>query len=89
VRETSPAKSDHDQLINLVSFFQAWEILRFDENAAARFRDLRQQHVRIGTMDLKIASIALEQGAILLSSNSKDFNEVPGLRVEDWLHSEK
>ncbi len=88
-RDVAGEVRPYDQLINLVSFFQAWEILRFDENAAARFRDLRQQRVRIGTMDLKIASIALEQGAILLSSNSKDFNEVPGLRVEDWLHSEK
>jgi len=76
----------YDQLINLVRFFQAWEILRFDEDAAERFRGLRQQRVRIGTLDLKIASIALERDAQLLSANARDFNQVPGLRVEDWLH---
>jgi tRNA(fMet)-specific endonuclease VapC len=76
----------YDQLISLVRFFQAWEILRFDENAADRFRSLRQKRIRIGTLDLKIASIALEQDALLLSANAKDFNQVPGLRVEDWLH---
>jgi len=76
----------YDQLINLVRFFQAWEIVRFDESAAERFRDHRQQRIRIGTMDLKIASIALEQGAILLSANTNDFDQVPGLQVEDWLH---
>ncbi len=75
----------YDQLIRLVRFFQAWEILRFDESAAEEFRDLRQQRVRIGTLDLKIASIALGQGAILLSANARDFKQVPGLRVEDWL----
>ena len=76
----------YDQLINMVHFFQAWEILRFDENSAERFRDLRQRRVRIGTLDLKIASIALGQGAMLLSANARDFNQVSGLRVEDCLH---
>lgn len=76
----------YDQLINLVRFFQAWVILRFDESAAARFHSLRQQGLRIGTQDLKIASIALEHDAVLLSANVQDFRRVPGLRIEDWLH---
>lgn len=76
----------YDQLINLVRFFQAWEILRFDEDSAARFATLRQQRVRIGTLDLKIASIALAHDATLLSANARDFDQVPGLRVESWLH---
>jgi tRNA(fMet)-specific endonuclease VapC len=36
-------------------------------------------------MDLKIASIALVQDALLLSANLRDFQQVPELRVEDWL----
>ncbi|NUQ61540.1 MAG: hypothetical protein HUU20_03565 [Pirellulales bacterium] len=43
--------------------------------------------LQIGTLDLKIASIALEHGATLLSANTRDFDQVPGLRVENWLHS--
>jgi tRNA(fMet)-specific endonuclease VapC len=70
----------------LVRFFQAWEILRFDENCALRFNDLRQRGVRIGALDVKIASIALEHDATLLSANIRDFNQVPRLRTEDWLH---
>lgn len=77
----------YDQLIKLVRFFQAWEILRFDEDSASTFRNLRQQRVRIGTLDLKIASIALRYSATLLSANARDFSQVPGLRVEDWLSS--
>ena len=75
----------YDQLINLVRFFQAWDILRFDDGSAARFRNLRKQGVRIGTLDLKIASIALQHSAILLSANARDFDKVPGLQVENWL----
>jgi tRNA(fMet)-specific endonuclease VapC len=85
-RDVASQVRPYDQLINLVRFFQAWEIVRFDERAAERFRDLRQKRVRIGTMDLKIAAIALEQDATLLSANANDFDDVPGLRVEDWLH---
>ena len=35
--------------------------------------------------DLKIASIALVHDALVLSANRRDFQKVPGLRVEDWL----
>jgi tRNA(fMet)-specific endonuclease VapC len=45
---------------------------------------LRKQ-VRIGSQDLKIAAIALAQGALLLSANLRDFRKVPGLQVENWL----
>lgn len=66
-------------------FFNKWQILPFNEPAADRFEALRKARIRIGTQDLKIASIALEQGAILLSANLCDFEQVPALRVENWL----
>ncbi len=40
--------------------------------------------LRIGTMDLRIAAIAIAQDALLLSKNLTDFRTVPGLSVEDW-----
>jgi tRNA(fMet)-specific endonuclease VapC len=40
--------------------------------------------IRIGTMDLRIAAIALTHGATLLSRNLVDFKRVPELEVEDW-----
>lgn len=84
-RDIADEIKPYDQLIKLVRFFQAWEILRFDEDCAERFRNLRQQRVRIGALDLKISSIALKHNAMLLSANSRDFSQVPGLRVENWL----
>lgn len=59
-------------------------LLNYDARAAAYFEQLKQARVRIGTMDLKIAAIALANDATLLTRNLSDFGKVPGLRVEDW-----
>lgn len=75
----------YDQLIALIRFFQAWEIVGLDMVTADHFNNLRKQRVRIGTMDLKIASIALARGATLLTANQHDFDRVPALQLENWL----
>lgn len=75
----------YERLVGLFRFFADWRILPFDDAAADQFRSLRSQRVRIGAMDLKIASIVLVHDAMLLSSNLQHFEKVPGLRVEDWL----
>ena len=59
------------------------EVLEFDARAAAGFERLQRLRLRIGTMDLKIAAIALAHDATILTRNLKDFSRVPGLRVED------
>jgi tRNA(fMet)-specific endonuclease VapC len=73
------------RLIELIRFFAAWRIMAFDEAAANEFVRLRKERIRIGTHDLKIASIALVHDATLLSANLRDFEQVPGLCVENWL----
>src|SRR5688572_14494102 len=56
-------------------------ILDFDDGAGAEFSRLRRLKIRIGTFDLKIASIAIVNGATLLSRNFVDFKQVPGLKI--------
>lgn len=75
----------YTRLRRLFSVMTEWDIAPFEQAAAERFRDLRRQRVRIGSMDLKIASIALENNALLVTANLRDFSQVPGLRCEDWL----
>jgi tRNA(fMet)-specific endonuclease VapC len=81
----------HDQtryyarLAGLIDFYSQWRVLPFDEAAAERFSELRQSRIRIGSMDLKIASITIVCNALLLSANLRDFEKVPGLRLENWL----
>ena len=59
-------------------------MLDFDEPAASELRQLTRLKIRIGTPDLKIASIALANDATLITRNLRDFRKVPGLRAEDW-----
>lgn len=74
----------YERLQRRIEFFAAWEVLPWTEGAADILLDLRRQGIRIGTMDLKIAAIALSHRATLLSRNLVDFAQVPRLAVEDW-----
>lgn len=74
----------YERLNRFLNRYCKLTILEFDENAAEVFQKLKSQKIRIGTMDLKIAAIALSRNAILVSRNLADFEQVPGLVVEDW-----
>src|SRR5262245_47762529 len=52
-----------------VETFRGIPVIPFEEKAAAEFGRLRQTGTRLGTMDLKIAAIALANDATLLSRN--------------------
>ncbi len=82
VHRQLPAYARLGQLFNVLS---DWEIVPFEERAADQFARLRRQRIRIGSMDLKIASIALVNDALLVTSNLRDYSLVPGLRCENWL----
>ncbi len=74
----------YSRLKRLLMNYLKIEVLDFDARAAAEFERLQGLRLRIGTMDLKIAAIALAHSATVLTRNVKDFGLVPGLRVEDW-----
>lgn len=73
------------RLIAFAEFFANWELLPFTDDAAKLFKKLRKKKVRISSTDLKIASIAVEYDATLLTRNLTDFEKVPGLKLENWL----
>jgi tRNA(fMet)-specific endonuclease VapC len=64
-------------------------ILPWDESAADRYGELRahleRQGTPIGNMDLMIAAHALSLGAVLISNNTRHFEKVPGLTLENWV----
>ena len=74
----------YGRLHALLEDFTTRPVLEFDQPSAEVFDRLLRSRVRIGTMDLKIAAIAIACDALLLSRNLTDFRKVPRLRVEDW-----
>ena len=64
--------------------FSQFRVLEFDETAARLFDELRLRARRIGTMDLRIAAIALSHDMTVLTRNARDFEQVPELKIEDW-----
>jgi len=68
---------------------QEVHVLDFDIACAERFGQVRGQLLRQGisvrTLDLMIASVALVHDLTLVANNTADFQNVPGLRLQDWL----
>lgn len=65
-------------------YFCRVPVLPFDEAALAVYRELRARKLRIGTQDLRIAAIVLAQGATLVTSNRRHFDQIGELPIEDW-----
>lgn len=74
----------YQRLHALLGFFNEIPVLDYTEVVAAHFAELKRARLRVGTMDLRIASFALSLDGLLLSGNLKDFSRVPHLQVEDW-----
>lgn len=67
-----------------LEYYETVQLLDFTPAAHERFGLLRKQRVRIGTLDLRIAAIALTTGGVLVTGNGRDFSQVPSLTFEDW-----
>lgn len=66
-------------------FYRTVPVVPYDEAAAAQFARLRHSHTpRPGTQDLRIAAIALSRSATLVTRNRRDFENIPGVQMEDW-----
>lgn len=69
-------------------FLSALEILPFDESAIWHYGELRADLERrgqpIGALDTMIAAHALAIDTILVTNNTREFERVPGLRLENW-----
>jgi tRNA(fMet)-specific endonuclease VapC len=74
-------------------FQQAEELLSdfvtvgFDENSIKHFGRIRKQKnlKKMGRADMLIACIALARSAVLVTRNTKDYKDVPGLRIANWV----
>lgn len=71
------------------SFAARLEVLDYDHRAAAHSGQLRAELAKAGTpvgpYDQMIAGHARSLGLVVVTNNLREFQRIPGLRVEDWL----
>ena len=78
------AARTYGRMTNMLNYVRRFELLPFLEPSMQRFDSLKRLKLGVGGMDLRIAAIALEQGAIVVTRNKTDFQRIPGLTFEDW-----
>lgn len=78
--------------ILVTEFLATLPILDFNLAAAELFGRnkalLKQAGNTIADADLMIASITLAQGGILITGNTRHYERIPHLRIEDWIRGE-
>lgn len=66
------------------------EILPFDANAAESYGEIRAELERkgnpIGPLDMMIAGHAKSLGYTVVTNNTKEFERINGLRLENWVN---
>jgi len=84
-RSFAQQEATYTELAHLLDLYCASPILHLDLESVSEFHRLWLLRLRVGTMDLKIAAIAIANDAVLLTRNKTDFSKVPGLNIEDWV----
>jgi tRNA(fMet)-specific endonuclease VapC len=82
----TPAAHEHGAmfLAALTVSWGAFTVVPLTIPAIARFDALTKAKLNVKWSDLRIAAIALELGATVVTRNRRDFVRVAGLTIEDW-----
>lgn len=62
-----------------------WDKLAVDATTKVK-RDLMAKGTAIGDNDTAIAGHAIATGCVLVTNNTREFQRVEGLKLEDWVH---
>lgn len=77
-----------DNLLRLERFLAEFDVIRFDNDAARAYGQVRgalkSAGTPIGPSGTLIAGHAMALGATLVTNNVREFQRVPDLEIEDW-----
>lgn len=81
-------KKADKQLHNFEEFVNNNNIIHLSEHSAylsgSIYAGLRQKGIIIGTSDILIAGIAIENELTLITNNENHYREIPNLKLENW-----
>ena len=83
-KSTQPEKNK----LALTKFLAPIQIASYDDMAAEKYGDIRaaleKSGKTIGPLDILIAAHALSLGCILVTNNTKEFERIKSLKIENW-----
>ena len=78
----------YTRLNSALTFFESMQVVGYDESVSQVYQQLIQSNPALAKRrlekDVRIAAIALSNGATIVTRNRRDFELVPGLKIEDW-----
>jgi tRNA(fMet)-specific endonuclease VapC len=84
IKEGENQSTAYQRLTDTILMLSEFDFLQYDAKAREIYQSLKAQRIRVGTQDIRIASVVLANDGILLTRNRKDFEKIPNLIIEDW-----
>jgi tRNA(fMet)-specific endonuclease VapC len=71
-------------LARAIHHLARFNILPYTDAAEQLFKSWPAAVKRVGPYDCRTAALAITQGLIVVTGNTRDFARIPGCRFEDW-----
>lgn len=85
-------RDSHNKLTNFLEFIADHQVLPLTQESVSQsaeiYAKLRQQGTPIDDIDLLIAGVAMANNLVLVTHNTKHFQRVKELSIEDWSKDE-
>jgi tRNA(fMet)-specific endonuclease VapC len=83
--KTPMEEATNSQLFNdAILFLATFPLVAVTDTAVRGYQTLRKMRLNVGRNDLRLAALALELGATVVTDNARDFRRVPNLSWVDW-----
>lgn len=73
------------EFLKRIDEIMPWDKLAVDATIEVK-RDLMAKGAPIGDNDTAIAGHAIAAGCVLVTNNTREFQRIEGLKLEDWVH---
>lgn len=85
----SQSKFKNENRIALMEFLLPFKLLSYEQNDAYEYgiirNDLQRRGTVVGNMDMLIASQALANNITLVTNNTKEFERIADLKIDNWI----
>lgn len=84
IKDGENQSAAYQLLTDTILMLSDFDVLQYDAKAREIYQSLKAQRIRVGTQDMRIASIVIAYNGILLTRNRRDFEKIANLMIEDW-----